>query len=71
VLVIQARRFRDQARNREDARERLAAIVRAALAEPKRRVATRPTRAAKERRLAGKQQRGHIKQSRSRPAWHE
>ncbi|MDI3262916.1 MAG: alternative ribosome rescue aminoacyl-tRNA hydrolase ArfB [Fulvimonas sp.] len=67
VLVIQARRFRDQARNREDARERLAAIVRAALVEPKRRVATRPTRAARERRLAGKQQRSRIKRLRTRP----
>jgi ribosome-associated protein len=65
VLVIQARRFRDQARNREDARERLAEIVRGALAVPKKRVATKPTRAAKERRLAGKQQRGKLKQLRS------
>ncbi|WP_424681035.1 alternative ribosome rescue aminoacyl-tRNA hydrolase ArfB [Frateuria sp. YIM B11624] len=66
VLVIQARRFREQARNRDDARERLAEIVRVALAAPKKRVATRPTRASKERRLAGKQQRSRIKQGRSR-----
>ena len=66
VLVIQARRFRDQARNREDARERLAEIIRGALTVPKKRVATKPTRASKERRLAGKQQRGKLKQSRSR-----
>jgi ribosome-associated protein len=66
VLVIQARRFREQARNRDDARERLAEIVRGALAAPKKRVATRPTRASKERRLAGKQQRSRIKQGRSR-----
>ncbi|HET8765147.1 MAG TPA: alternative ribosome rescue aminoacyl-tRNA hydrolase ArfB [Rhodanobacter sp.] len=66
VLVIQARRFRDQARNREDARERLVALLRAALVVPKKRVATRPTRASKERRLAGKQQRGKLKQTRSR-----
>jgi len=66
VLVIQARRFRDQARNREDARERLVEIIRGALAPPKKRVATKPTRASKERRLAGKQQRGRIKQARSR-----
>ena len=57
VLVIQARRFREQARNRDDARERLAELVRGALTAPKKRVATRPTRASKERRLAGKQQR--------------
>src|SRR5690349_403866 len=66
VLVIQARRFREQARNRDDARERLAEIVRGALVTPKKRVATRPTRASKERRLAGKQQRSRVKQGRSR-----
>ena len=66
VLVIQAQRFREQARNRDDARERLTEIVRGALAAPKKRVATRPTRASKERRLAGKQQRSRIKQGRSR-----
>ena len=66
VLVIQARRFRDQGRNRDDARERLVEIVRSALAAPKKRVATKPTRASKERRLAGKQQRGKLKQTRSR-----
>ena len=66
VLVIQARRFRDQARNRDDARERLVEIIRGALTAPKKRVATKPTRASKERRLAGKQQRGKLKQTRSR-----
>jgi ribosome-associated protein len=66
VLVIQARRFRDQARNRDDARERLVEIIRGVLVPPKKRLATRPTRASKERRLVGKQQRGQIKQSRSR-----
>jgi len=66
VLVIQARRFRDQARNRDDARERLVEIIRGVLVPPKKRVATKPTRASKERRLAGKQQRGKIKQTRSR-----
>lgn len=66
VLVIQARRFRDQGRNREDARERLVEIIRGALVAPKARIATKPTRASKERRLVGKQQRGKIKQTRSR-----
>jgi ribosome-associated protein len=66
VLVIQARRFRDQGRNRDDARERLVEIVRGALTAPKKRVATKPTRASKERRLAGKQQRGKLKQTRTR-----
>lgn len=66
-LVIQARRFRDQARNREDARERLVAIIRASLAPPRKRVATRPTRASKERRLAGKKRRGDVKRNRAPP----
>jgi ribosome-associated protein len=67
VLVIQARRFRDQARNRDDARERLVEILRGSLLPPKKRVATRPTRASKERRLAGKKQRGAVKRNRGRP----
>lgn len=66
VLVIQGRRFRDQARNRDDVRERLIEIIRSVLQPPKQRLATRPTRASKERRLVGKQQRGKIKQTRSR-----
>lgn len=67
VLVIQSRRFRDQARNREDVRARLVDILRAALVPPKKRVATRPTRASKERRLTGKKQRGAVKRNRGRP----
>lgn len=66
VVVIQARRFRDQSRNREDARERLLALLKGALRAPKKRIPTRPTRASKERRLAGKQHRGKIKRARSR-----
>src|SRR5690606_5241061 len=60
VLVIQANRFRDQAKNRDDARARLADIVRAALVAPKARVATRPTRASKERRIEAKKTRSAI-----------
>lgn len=64
VLVIQANRFRDQGKNREDARARLAALVRAALVVPKRRIATRPTRASKERRIDAKKTRSAIKRNR-------
>ena len=66
VLVIQSNRFRDQARNREDARERLAEIVRAALHVPKKRIATKPTRASKERRIAAKKKRSQHKQTRGK-----
>jgi len=66
VLVIQANRFRDQAKNRDDARARLAEIVRAALQVPKKRVATKPTRASQERRIASKKKRAEHKRGRSR-----
>ena len=58
---------RSQLRNREDALERLAGIVGRALAVPKARRATRPTKASKERRLDGKKRRGDTKRERRRP----
>ncbi|HJT99304.1 MAG TPA: alternative ribosome rescue aminoacyl-tRNA hydrolase ArfB [Rhodanobacteraceae bacterium] len=69
VLVIQANRFRDQAKNRADARERLADLIDAATRVPKRRIATKPTRASKERRIEGKKNRSTIKRSRSPRGW--
>ncbi|MBS0571090.1 MAG: aminoacyl-tRNA hydrolase [Proteobacteria bacterium] len=71
VLVIQANRFRDQARNREDARERLAEILRAALHVPKKRVATKPSRASRERRITAKKKRAQHKRGRGRVFDHE
>ena len=65
VLVIQANRFRDQAKNRADARERLAALIVAASHVPKRRIATKPTRASKERRIESKKNRSTIKRGRN------
>ena len=67
VLVLQARRFRDQARNRSDARARLTAWIRAALVAPKPRKATRPPRAAVERRLESKRIGARRKRARGRP----
>ncbi len=69
VLVIQAQRFRTQERNREDARVRLQAFVDSGLHVPKPRIATRPSRGAKERRLGEKRQRSTIKQTRSKRDW--
>ncbi len=66
VLVISAQRFRTQERNREDARERLLELIRAALVVPRKRVATKPTRASKERRLGAKKRRASVKQGRGR-----
>ena len=65
VVVISAQRFRTQDRNRQDARERLAAIIAAATVAPVKRVATRPTKASKERRLTGKRERAQVKRGRS------
>jgi ribosome-associated protein len=67
-LVIEANRFRSQARNRDDARARLVELVRKAATPPKPRKATRPTRASKERRLEAKRSRARVKQARSKGA---
>jgi ribosome-associated protein len=67
VLTIAASEHRQQLRNRQAARERLAAVLRAALAPPpppRRR--TRPTRGSQERRIAAKKQRGELKRQRGR-----
>jgi len=66
-LVVHAGRARSRARNREAARARLAQIVREALAVTRRRVPTRPGRAARESRLQEKKQRSVTKQRRLRP----
>jgi len=68
VLVIDARRFRTQAQNREDARERLAGLIRRAAVRPKRRRRTKPTAAARERRVRSKRRRADIKRGRGRVA---
>jgi ribosome-associated protein len=69
VLVIRAERFRTQARNRADARERLVSLIRRAAARPKVRKRTKPTRASIERRLATKARRSALKRLRGeRPA---
>jgi ribosome-associated protein len=66
VIVITANRFRDQPRNREDARERLNEMVALACVRPIVRRATRPTLGSRQRRLAGKAVRADIKAGRGR-----
>lgn len=66
VIVIAAQRFRTQEHNKRDALERLQALIDEAAIEPKIRRATRPTRASKERRLEGKQQRSQVKSARGK-----
>ena len=69
VLVISAQRFRTQERNREDARERLAGFLAAGLHAPTPRIATRPTRASKLRRLDAKRGRSTLKRERAGRDW--
>jgi ribosome-associated protein len=64
ILIIEARQHRTQERNREDAIERLAKLIRLATEKPKPRKKTKPSKAAKERRIEGKKQRGKTKQMR-------
>ncbi|MCB9585346.1 MAG: aminoacyl-tRNA hydrolase [Polyangiaceae bacterium] len=64
VIVIVAQDTRDQRRNLELARERLAELVRQALVRPKRRRPTKPSRAATARRLDAKKRQGDKKRSR-------
>lgn len=68
VLIIDSRENRTQGQNREAARARLVALVRAASRRPRRRVATRPSAGARERRLEVKKRRGQIKARRGRPS---
>ncbi len=67
VLVLNAQRFRSQDRNREDARARLVTFIESGLSAPKPRLATRPTRASKVRRLEGKRVRANVKRQRRSP----
>ena len=67
VLVITARQFREQERNRADARARLAALILTAATPPKPRRPTKVPRASKRKRLDAKKQHGARKKDRARP----
>jgi ribosome-associated protein len=66
VLVLDARQYRTQERNRRDALDRFTELVRKATEKPKRRRRTRPSREAKRRRLETKRRRGQVKRLRGR-----
>lgn len=66
AIVLQCDETRSQQRNRDIARERLAELVQKALAAPKRRIATKPTRGSVKRRLEAKKQRGAVKAARGK-----
>ena len=70
VLVIKADRFRTQERNREDARARFAELIEKALEVPKRRIATKPSKNARQKRVDSKVKRGGVKKLRqSKPSF--
>lgn len=64
IVLIEAKQFRTQEKNREDAIRRLVALVRRSLVKPKPRKKTKPTKASKEERIKVKKRRGEIKKSR-------
>ena len=66
VLIVTAQRFREQERNRADARQKLVEIVRAAATPPKPRRATKVPKSSRKKRLEGKKHRAQIKQGRGR-----
>ena len=66
VITLKAQRFRTQERNREDALQRLAELVRKVAQTQKKRVATKPTRASKERRIEDKKRRSQHKRLRTK-----
>ncbi|MCJ7737085.1 MAG: aminoacyl-tRNA hydrolase [Anaerolineae bacterium] len=65
ILLINARRYRSQERNREDAVKRLVALVWEAAQRPRTRRRTRPSASVREHRLSGKKHRGQLKQQRN------
>ena len=66
VIVIKAQRHRTRENNLRDAKERLVEVIRAATQRQRKRIPTRPSRAAKERRLQSKSRRGQTKQLRGK-----
>ena len=64
VLIIEAKKYRTQEQNREDAIQRLYELIRKAGEKPKPRHKTKPTKASKEKRLQGKKKRSQIKKTR-------
>ncbi|WP_193161416.1 alternative ribosome rescue aminoacyl-tRNA hydrolase ArfB [Microbulbifer hainanensis] len=70
IIVIKAQRFRTQEKNREDALARLAELIAKAGRRKKKRVPTKPSRGAKERRLQSKTKRGQVKALRGKVSDH-
>lgn len=69
VLLIEARKYRTQEQNREEALNRLIELVRKSFEKPKARTKTRPSKASKEKRLKEKKERGEIKRMRQNKSY--
>ena len=69
VLIIEARRYRTQDGNREDAIKRLGQLIKRALEKPKKRKQTKPSKASKEKRLQEKKRRGETKRTRAKESF--
>ena len=67
VVIIKAQNHRTQEKNRAEALSRLSELIKAALKAPRKRIPTRPGRAAKQRRLDSKKKRGSLKKLREKP----
>lgn len=67
VITIEVRSHRSQHRNRAEARQRLAELIERARHKPKKRIPTKPSRAARRRRLEGKRKRARVKRLRGKP----
>lgn len=66
ILLIEAKRFRTQEQNREDALQRFVELVRKSFEKPKARKKTKPTKASKEARLKEKKRKGEVKRLRNK-----
>lgn len=71
VVIIKAQQYRSQEQNRDDALNRLRDLLRTVAVPRKKRVATKPTNASRQRRLEHKTQRAGVKTSRKKPVAHD
>jgi len=69
VLILEAKKFRTQEQNREDALTRFYELIEKASIKPKLRHKTKPTKASKEKRLDGKKKRSEVKKLRGKSDW--
>ena len=70
-MIMQSDRYREQGRNRQECLDRLRRLILKALTPPKPRIPTKPSRAAKEKRLSDKKRRGQVKSYRRKVSLEE